>query len=193
MKTLLRIDSSLRSKNSYSRRAGDRFLEEWKNQNPNGKIKMREVGIDLIPHLDQTLYEEFQTSHNLSERLRLSNVLIAELFECDEILFTVPMYNFGIPSSLKAYFDLVVRSGKTFRYEDESIGLLKNKKAYIISTMGDLKTTSLSLVEIHIQQVLNYIGIYDIFYYSIDGTANEILVKEHFEKQIISYNNILQK
>ena len=134
MKTLLRIDSSLRLKNSYSRSAGDRFEHEWKILNPNGKIINREVGSRFIQHLDQALFEEFQSVNSQSDKLILSDELIEELFESDEILITVPMYNFGIPSSLKAYFDLVVRTGKTFRYEDKSIGLLKNKKAYILSS-----------------------------------------------------------
>lgn len=193
MKTLLRIDSSLRLENSYSRSAGDRFVQEWKMRNPNGKVKKREVGTRFIPHLDQALFEEFHTVRNPSERLRLSDELIAELFESDEILITVPMYNFGMPSSLKAYFDLVVRSGKTFRYEDKSIGLLQNKKAYILSSMGDVKSDALNLVEIHLQQILNYIGISDIFYYSLDGTADESYARQKLNNQNTSFSNILSK
>lgn len=193
MKTLLRIDSSLRVKKSYSRRAGDLFVQEWKIRNPNGKIKYREVGTHLIPHLDQALLEEFHTGTNPSEKLRLSDELIAELFGCDEILITVPMYNFGIPSSLKAYFDHVVRTGKTFRYEDKPIGLLKNKKAYVFSTMGDVKTDNQSLVEIHLQQVLSYIGIRDISYCSLDGTADESRARQQIDNQITSYINMLNK
>lgn len=93
METLLRIDSSLRLENSYSRRAGDSFVHEWKILNPNSTVKNREVGTRFIPHLDQALFEEFYTAQRSSENLRLSNELIAELLECDEILITVPMYN----------------------------------------------------------------------------------------------------
>lgn|SRR5690606_9409653 len=193
MKTLLRIDSSLRFKKSYSRRAGDSFVQGWKIRNPNGKVKNREVGMRFIPHLDQALFEEFHTVQNSSEKLRLSDELIAELVECDEILITVPMYNFGIPSSLKAYFDLVVRTGKTFRYDDKSIGLLKNKKAYILSSMGDVKSDAPSLVEMHLQQILNYIGIEDIFYYSLDGTADESYARQQLNNYKISFSNILNQ
>ncbi|WP_290792136.1 FMN-dependent NADH-azoreductase [Flavihumibacter sp. UBA7668] len=189
MKTLLRIDSSMRLKNSYSRRIGDNFVQEWKIRNPDGKVKHREVGTCFIPHLDQALFEEFHIDQNPSEKIRLSDELIAELFECDEILITVPMYNFGIPSSLKAYIDLVVRTGKTFRYEDKPIGLLKNKKAYILSSMGDIKTDALSFVEMHLQQVLNYIGIKDIYFYSLDGTADENYATKQLHNQITSFNN----
>ncbi|PRD57145.1 FMN-dependent NADH-azoreductase [Sphingobacterium gobiense] len=193
MKTLLRIDSSLRIENSYSRRAGDTFVQEWKIRNPSGKVKNREVGTRFIPHLDQALFEEFHTVRNPSKKLRLSDELIAELFACDEILITVPMYNFGIPSSLKAYFDLVVRNGKTFRYEEKSVGLLQNKKAYILSSMGGIKSDAPSLVEMHLQQILNYIGIRDIVYYALDGTADEGYARQQFNNQNTSFSNILNK
>ncbi|MFD1772070.1 FMN-dependent NADH-azoreductase [Sphingobacterium suaedae] len=129
MKALLRIDSNLRLKKPYSRNAGDNFVRAWKELNPEGSISIREVVTSHIPHLEQEVLEKFYTAGDTSDRLKLSNQLIAELFGCDEILITVPMYNFGIPSSLKAYFDLVLRTGKTFRYdEDKAIGLLQNKK-----------------------------------------------------------------
>jgi len=183
----------MRLKNSYSRRAGDCFIQEWKTLNPKGKIINRELGIHSIPHLDQSLFEEFHSTQNSSDRLKFSDMLIEELFESDEILITVPMYNFGIPSSLKAYFDLVIRTGKTFYYQEKAIGLLKNKKAYIISSMGDVKLNPLSLVELHIQAILNYIGVSDIFYYPLDGTSDARCVNQHFENLITSFNKTLNK
>lgn len=193
MRTLLRIDSSLRLNNSYSRRSGDSFVQEWKALNPYGKVKNREVGTRFIPHLDQELFEDFHTVRNPSDKLRLSNELIEELFECDEILITVPMYNFGMPSTLKAYFDLVVRKGKTFQYENNSVGLLINKKAYILSSMGDFKSDAPSLVELHLQQILNYIGITEIFYYSLDGTADENYARQQLNNQKTIFSNSLNQ
>lgn len=193
MKTLLRIDSSLRLDNSYSRSAGDNFIQEWMALNPDGVVKIREVGAYHIPHLDQTMLNEFYNVQSISDNLKLSDELIAELFECDEILITVPMYNFGIPSSLKAYFDLVIRTGKTFRYEKEAIGLLQNKKAYILSSMGGIKTDSPSLLEMHLQQILNFIGIRDISYYSLDGTDDKGYVSQQLHEQTKTFYNILNK
>jgi FMN-dependent NADH-azoreductase len=194
MKTLLRIDSSLRLKNSYSRNAGDHFVQAWKERNPHGSISIREVGTCHVPHLEQEVLEKFYTAGDTSDCLKLSDQLIAELFACDEILITVPMYNFGIPSSLKAYFDLVLRTGKTFRYdEDEAIGLLKNKKTYILSVMGDFKTDIPNLVEMHLQQILNFIGIREIYYYSLDGTDDKEYVKQQLNHQKELFTNILNK
>ncbi|WP_341836509.1 NAD(P)H-dependent oxidoreductase [Chitinophaga pollutisoli] len=194
MKTLLRIDSSLRLKNSYSRSAGDNFVQAWKELNPGGSVNIREVGTSLIPHLEQEVLGAFYAAGDNSDRLQLSDRLIAELFGCDEILITVPMYNFGIPSSLKAYFDLVLRTGKTFRYqEDEAIGLLQNKKAYILSTMGELQSDMPNLVETHLQQMLNFIGIKEIYCYLLDGTEDKAYVQQQLNHQKELFTNILNK
>lgn len=194
MKTLLRIDSSLRLKNSYSRNAGDNFVQAWKELNPRGSISIREVGTSHIPHLEQEVLEKFYTYGDTSDCLKLSDQLIAELFGSDKILITVPMYNFGIPSSLKAYFDLVLRTGETFRYdEDKAIGLLQNKKAFIISVMGELKLDNPNLMETHLQQILNFIGIRQIYYYSLDGTDDKEAVKQQLQHQKELFTNILNK
>lgn len=194
MKTLLRIDSSLRLKNSYSRNAGDHFICAWKERNPGGSINIRDVGTSHIPHLEQQVLEKFYTAGDTSDHLKLSDQLIAELFGCDEILITVPMYNFGIPSSLKAYFDLVLRTGRTFRYDEgQAIGLLQNKKTYVLSTMGDLKTDMPNIVEMHLQQMLNFIGIREIYYYSLDGTDDKESVKQQLNHQKELLTNILNK
>lgn len=188
MKTLLRIDSSLRTEGSYSRNLGDHFTNEWKKLNTIAKIQYRDLGRDIIPHLDQITLDCFFDQSSQTDLLKLSDELITELFVSDEILITVPMYNFGIPSSLKAYFDLVVRKSKTFRCDEEVIGLLQNKKVYIISTMGDIKTGINTLVELHLRHILNYIGIDEYFFFTQDGTSDEshAILKTEMKKTEIS-------
>lgn len=182
MKTLLRIDSSLRFEGSHSRSLGDYFVQKWQQSNSNGQIILRDLTKNLIPHLNQQTVDSFYDSKTHTELLKLSDRLIEELYKSDEILITAPMYNFGIPSSLKAYFDLVVRNEKTFVFDEDHRGLLLNKKAYVITAMSDKKDvdTNHNLVEIHLQRMLNYIGIKDISYFPIEGTAN----KEHLENSI---------
>lgn len=192
MKTLLRIDTSLRGEGSYSRDLGDFFLNEWKKKYPNNKINHRDFSQVPIPHLDQATLDCFYDDSKQTDLLMLSNKFISELFEVDEMLITVPMYNFGIPSTLKAYFDLVIRSEKTFRYDDEATGLLKNKKAYIISSMGDEKANTNSLVETHLQQILNYIGITELYMFAIAGTSNENLANQKMEMNKIEIINLLK-
>jgi FMN-dependent NADH-azoreductase len=196
MKTLLRIDSSLRFEDSYSRNMGDYFVQEWQKSNPNGRVEARDVTENFIPHLNQqTVYGFYDDDTIHTELLNLSDRLIDELYKSDEILITAPMYNFGIPSSLKAYFDLVVRTEKTFVYYEDHRGLVANKKAYIITAMGDIKDTSINhnLAEIHLQKVLNYIGINDTFYFSIEGTANKEHSKSIIEQQKEKIKNYLKQ
>jgi len=194
MKTLLKIDSSLRLKNSYSRNAGDNFVKAWKELNPGGSIRIREVGTSHIPHLEQEVLEKYYSEGDTSGRLKLSDQLIEELFGCDEILITVPMYNFGIPSSLKAYFDLVLRKGKTFKKEEgKAIGLLQNKITYILSAMGAIKSDIPNLLELHLQQILNFIGIKEIYYYSLVGTDDKESVRQQLKHQKEIFTNILSK
>lgn len=183
MKTLLRIDSSLRTEGSYSRNLGDFFVNEWTKKNTKNAIQLRDIGIEPIQHLDQTTLDCFYNDLAKTDLIKLSDKLISELFKADEILITVPMYNFGIPSSLKAYFDLIVRTGKTFIYDKKATGLLKNKKAYIITAMGDDITDGRCLVETHLQHILRYIGITEIHFFHVNGTANEILASKHNETQ----------
>lgn len=192
MKTLLRIDSSLRFEHSDSRNFGDYFVQQWKQSNPGGHIIKRDVTKNTIPHLNQHAVEGFYDNSVQSELLQLSDRLIEELCQADEILVTAPMYNFGIPSSLKAYFDLVVRSGKTFRYEDEPIGLLQNKKAFIITAMGDKKQVEFSLMELHLKQLFSYMGITEIYFFSINGTEERSLVKKRCTSLKMNIINILK-
>ena len=186
--TLLRIDSSLRREGSYSRHLGDFFIQEWKKRNPAFKIKQRDLSKVEINHLNKETLECFFGDSSQTDLLKLSDELITELFNVNEILITVPMYNFGIPSALKAYFDLVVRKEKTYTYADTGTGLLKNKKAYIISSMGGENGDAKNLVEIHLRRILSYIGITEIHCLTIDGTADQTTVKE---KTSIKKNEII--
>ncbi|MEZ4841711.1 MAG: NAD(P)H-dependent oxidoreductase [Flavobacteriaceae bacterium] len=194
MNTLLRIDSSFRIQNSISRKVGDYFIHEWGKQNPNGKIITRDLAQNPIPHLDHSTWKGFYDSHSPTDLLKRSDVLIEELYQCDEILITNPMYNFGLPSSLKSYFDVIVRSEKTFRYTDEQEGLLTNKTVFAITAMGDRNEPldSLSLSETHLQNILNYIGIENINYFLIDGTSDKEYAVEIMAKQQKRITDILR-
>lgn len=193
MTILLRIDSSLRLKESYSRKLGDYFVQVWQEKKPNGKIRERDLGQNFIPHLDQKTLDCFYDETIKTELLHHSDTLITELFQCNEILITAPMYNFGLSSSLKAYFDLVVRTDKTFRYEGRAIGLLGNKNVYIISSMGDIKTEPFNFVELHLKQILNYVGLTEISFISIDGTSDDNYVENILPIQINKINEILNQ
>ncbi|WP_172278106.1 FMN-dependent NADH-azoreductase [Chryseobacterium sp. LAM-KRS1] len=175
MTTLLRLDSSLRINDSYSRSMGDYFTEQWKVKYHDGRIITRDLTLQPIPHLTQETLNGFFDDSLHSGHIGLSDLLIDELYSCDEILITSPMYNYGIASSLKAYFDLIVRTKKTFAYGTDGIkGLLAGKKAYLITALGILQPASQEKnpIEIQVTSILNQLGILDISYFPMDGMVD---------------------
>ncbi|MBT1687513.1 FMN-dependent NADH-azoreductase [Dawidia soli] len=174
MKTLLRIDASIRRQGSFSRTLGDAFVGEWKHRHPQGEVLTRDIGQEPLPHLSDEVANAFFTGARELQVLALSNLLCDELKQASEILITCPMYNFGIPSTLKAWFDQVVRANETFRrdgYQYE--GLLHNKTVYIIMAMGDgrtgLRTTE--NFEYYLTDTLAFMGIHDVRIVTVGGTA----------------------
>jgi FMN-dependent NADH-azoreductase len=174
MKTLLRIDASIRRQGSFSRTLGDAFVNEWKHRHPHGEVVRRDIGQEPLPHLSDEVANAFFAGSRDLQVLALSNNLCDELKQASEILITCPMYNFGIPSTLKTWFDLVVRSNETFRrdgYQYE--GLLHNKTVYIIMAMGDgrtgLRTTE--NFEYYLTDTLAFMGMHDVRIVTVGGTA----------------------
>ncbi|WP_300689400.1 NAD(P)H-dependent oxidoreductase [Chryseobacterium sp.] len=191
MNTLLRIDSSLRTEKSYSRTLGDYFIRQWKRKNPVNTILERDLTRQPVPHITQQTVNAFFSETPDMESICFSDELINELYQCKELLITCPMYNYGIPSSLKAYFDSVVRTKKTFTgYNSTRKGLLEHKKAYIISSMGGISHEVRNPLEIHITQLLNHMGVTDISYFPLDGTVDEARIKE---KMILQQTEILKQ
>ncbi|MBP2619598.1 FMN-dependent NADH-azoreductase [Chryseobacterium jejuense] len=191
MNTLLRIDSSLRTEQSYSRTLGDYFIQQWKIKNPHGMILERDVTRQLIPHITQQTVNAFFSENPDTESIHLSDELIDELYQCNEILITCPMYNYGIPSSLKAYFDSVIRTKKTFTGNISLKGLLENKKSYIISSMGGMTSETRNPLENHLTLLLNHIGITDICYFPLNGTVVDEI--NNTEKITLQRSKILKQ
>jgi FMN-dependent NADH-azoreductase len=137
-KTVLRIDSSTRQSDSWSRKAGDALLAQLAPE----QVISRDLAKTPVPHLSQTTIEGFYADpSSLSpahrEALALSDELIGELNAADTIVITLPMYNFGLPSALKAWVDQVTRIGRTFAFDGQNFaGLVKDRRAFIIVAYG---------------------------------------------------------
>lgn len=183
MNTLLRIDSSLRLEDSYSRRLGDYFVKQWMIKHPHGLVTERDTIQQPTPHLTQRTVDAFFNENICSDDLPLSDDLIKELKSSNEILITCPMYNYGIPSSLKSYFDFVIRTKKTFTYDNGIKGLLCDKKAHIITVMGGAHSVpgGLNPLESHLTSILNHLGINNISYFPLEGTASPDRLSEKKE------------
>ncbi len=142
MTTLLHITSSITGDNSHANGLAKDFITRWQAQNPGAKIVRRDLAADNIPHLDGARLQALFTpaEHRTPEQqavVDFSDTLIQELREADVIVLGVPMYNFGIPSTLKAYFDHIARAGVTFRYTSNGPeGLLPDVPVYVFAARG---------------------------------------------------------
>lgn len=178
MKTLLRIDASIRKKGSFSRTVGDFFQSQWELKNPGGRIINRDLTEQTVPHLTEALTEAFNLDTRQQKILSVSDRIVEEVEACDTLLITSALYNFCLPSTLKCYVDHLVRINKTVSQaaDGQYTGLLKNKQAVIITSKGgSYKGTSyehLDFQDRYLKTILNFIGIQKIEIFSIEGTKN---------------------
>jgi FMN-dependent NADH-azoreductase len=176
MDTLLHIDSSLYSNAGESSRLAAAFVEQWLAQNPHGQVIERNLAREPVPHLDAVRFRSFavptaQRSAADQAVVDYSDRLIDELKRADVIALGAPMYNFGVPSTLKAYFDHVARAGVTFRYTDKgSVGLLTGKRAYVFATRGGKYGPDDGQAQ-YLRNFLRFLGIEDIRFVYAEGLA----------------------
>jgi FMN-dependent NADH-azoreductase len=130
MKTLLQLNTSLYADQGQSSLPAARFAEGWLAANPGATHLQRDLGREPVPHLDAQRFGAFlakEEARDPEQRavVAYSDRLIDELRRADVIVLGLPIYNFGVPSTLKAYFDHVARAGET----DKQTALVKAQRA----------------------------------------------------------------
>ncbi|MEQ8860669.1 MAG: NAD(P)H-dependent oxidoreductase [Pseudomonadales bacterium] len=177
MKTLLQIKTSL-FRDGQSSRLADAFVERWRIANPDGEVIVRNLTTDPVPHLTAERFGAFVTAAaertpSQVEAVAYSDALIDELVRADAIVLGLPMYNFGIPSTLKAYFDHVARSGITFRYTEQGPeGLLAGKRVFVFAARGGVYTgTPLDTQTDYVRNFLGFLGMADVEFVYAEGLA----------------------
>ncbi len=176
MATLLQINTSLFGDNGNSSQLSNEFVQRWKAQNPQGQVITHDLARENIPHLDasrvQALFTpQEQRSAEQQAVVDYSDTLIGEIQAADVIVLGVPMYNFGIPSALKAYFDHLARAGVTFKYtETGSVGLLNDKPVYILAARGGVYLGQVSDTQsTFLKTFLGFLGLKDIRFIYAEG------------------------
>ncbi|SDG89203.1 FMN-dependent NADH-azoreductase [Pseudomonas flavescens] len=176
MAGLLVIESSARQCGSVSRRLTEDFLARWRERRPGDPVCRRDLGMEPLPHLDASLLDAWTQpveNHGPGEcaALQRANRLSDELLAADVLVLAAPMYNFAIPSTLKAWFDHVVRAGVTFRYsENGPQGLLHGKRAFVLTARGGLYAGGgQDHQEPYLRQVLAFMGIHDVTFIHAEG------------------------
>ena len=177
-KTLLLLSSSLYSTEGQSSRLAQRFVQGWKAANPDGRVITRDLARDPVPHLTAERFAAFlaKPEERTPEQRTIvaaSDVLVGELRQADVIALALPMYNFGVPSTLKAYFDHVARAGVTFRYTANGpVGLLSGKQAYVFAARGGLYAgTPLDTQTAYVKTFLGFLGIDEVEFVYAEGLA----------------------
>lgn len=176
MTILLQLNASLFSGNGQSTRLANQFVASWRNSNPDGTVYLRDLGEEPVPHLTAQRFgaliakPEERTAEQQAV-VDFSDALIDELKRADIIVIGLPLYNFGVPSTLKAYFDHIARAGITFRYTDKgAVGLVTGKKVYVFAARGGKYVgTPLDTQTSYVKDFLRFIGIEDVEFVYAEG------------------------
>lgn len=176
MSRVLIIESSARLQDSVSRQLTRDFISQWQAANPADQISVRDLALNPVPHLDSHLLggwmkPEAQRSAEEVQALARSNELTDEVLAADVLVLAAPMYNFTIPSTLKAWLDHVLRAGITFKYTPTGPqGLLTGKRAYVLTARGGIHAGAGSdHQEPYLRQVMAFIGIHEVTFIHAEG------------------------
>lgn len=173
------------SDNAHSRRLKRDFVEGWKQAHPADVVTYRDIGRNLVPHVDEpwiaaayTLPE--QRTHQLQEAIRISDQLVDKFLAADLYVIGIPMYNFSVPSTFKAYIDQIVRIGRRFAFEPENSAnpykpLVLGKKMFIIAARGGSgfgaggQYEKLNYQTPYLATVFGFMGITDIMFIDVEN------------------------
>ena len=175
MKTILQLKSSIYSDDGQSSRLANEFVAAIRGSE---KLIVRDLARDPVPHLDAERFGAFVAkpeARTLKQEafVAYSDGLINELKQAEVIVLGLPMYNFGVPSTLKAYFDHIARAGVTFNYTANGpVGLLTGKKVYVLATRGGLYAGGkLDTQTAYVRDFLAFLGITDVEFVYAEGLA----------------------
>lgn len=169
MSTILVIDSAATGDASVSRTLVRTAVEALKAQGAT-EVVYRDLDAAPIPHLTQSIVAGIRgepASDSEQAARALSDDLVAELRAADTIVIGAPMYNFSVPTTLRAWFDHVLRAGVTFRYTDEGPqGLLSGKKVIVVESRGGLYSdgpaAAYDFQEPYLRHLLGFMGLTDV-------------------------------
>lgn len=197
MKNVLVINASARVLNSHSRNLTAIFTDHWRSLHNEPAISYRELGNAYVPHVNEIwINANFKPAADRTvdelETLSASDAYIAELRSADIIVLGTPMYNWSIPSTLKAYIDQIMRLNETFRIapgntEHPYVGLLENKSLILLVATGGQgyetgeHNAHLNFQTTYLKTVFNMIGVHDIQIVAVNGTS---LDKQELKKSI---------
>lgn len=190
---VLRIDASARVEGSITRHLADRTTDGLQQRYPGMTITRRDVseGLPLVDAawVDANLTEPEARSESQRQALSASDSLVAEVMDADVWVIATPLYNFGVPASLKAWIDQIARARVTFRYTEQGPkGLLVGKKVYILTATGGTEVGSaVDFATPWLKFVLGFMGVTDVEVIAADrgmlrGDAARVAAAEQIDR-----------
>ena len=181
MKNILYIISSPRGEDSFSTRLGNAVIDALVKAHPDLTLKIKDLYKTPIPHIVP----------GTEEAIQHSDQAIAEKNEADIIVIGAPLWNFGIPSVLKAWTDVIVRANITFKYINGGVeGLVNGKKVYVAMASGGIYSggpmQTLDFVSTYLKGVLGFIGMTDVAVFRAEGLAYPGMAEAGLQKGIDS-------
>jgi FMN-dependent NADH-azoreductase len=180
---LLHIDSSPLGGNSVSRELTQRIVAQWKTAHPHAKLEYLDLAKDAPSHLsmDSLGFRVGPNAGGLSDIQRreneISERLVTQFLAADVIVIGAPMYNFSVPTQLKAWIDRIAQAGRTFTYTEKGPkGLAGGKTVIVASSRGGVYSTNPALVgldhqESYLKTVFGFLGVTDIRFVRAEGVA----------------------
>lgn len=198
MKKILNIVSSAKGANSFSIKLSNAIIDKLLAAHPDSQVKTHDLTANPLPHLHENQLNAFftpeeQRTDSHKQLVDYSDQAIQDLKEADIIVIGVPLYNFSIPSALKAWVDHVVRRGITFKYENGAPqGLITNKKVYLAMATGGVYSDGpmkpYDFAEPFLRFILSFIGLNDITTFRVEGTSVPDLADAAFPKAVEAVN-----
>jgi FMN-dependent NADH-azoreductase len=177
--TLLQINASIHNDSGQSSQLANQFVAAFRQSHPTAKVVVRDVAAsESVPHLTAERFGAFITQHEQRTSAQhavvaYSDALIEEIKRADVVVIGLPMYNFGVPSQLKAYFDHIARAGITFAYTEKGpVGRLTGKKVYIFAARGgQYAGTPMDTQTGYVRDFLAFLGMTDVQFVYAEGLA----------------------
>ncbi|WP_214070371.1 FMN-dependent NADH-azoreductase [Mucilaginibacter sp. dw_454] len=181
MKKILHIISSPKGENSFSIKLGNAIVDKIIAANPGSTVKIKDLTKNPFPHLEEATLAAFYTpaenqTPQSKEALKHSDEAIAEIKDADIIVIGAPLWNFGIPSVLKAWIDHIARANVTFKYDENGAeGLIKGKIVYVAMSSGAIYSDGpmqpYDFVSSYLKSLLGFLGMTDLTIFRVEGSA----------------------
>ena len=191
MKKILHVISSPRGNESVSIQLGNAIVDKLKSEYPGTTVKETNLVTDPLPHLDGTLLVATHGGNGDTEMTKRSDEAIEDLRNADIIVIGMPLFNFGIPSTLKTWLDNIIRPGIAFNYTPEGPkGLMTGKKVYVALASGGVYSEGpmkdYDFAAPYLEKVLAFIGMTDVTIVRAEGTKMPALQDNALQKAMES-------